>query len=125
MSTRIVELYPTQSLRPSPKQLIDAGIPYVILGLQLLFFLTCFLRSSIALGHSERRTIFHESSELVATKVRAAIDAGLKIILCIGETLQEREADKTAEVCEAQLKAVIDRLKVEDWRLVLHNISRL
>ncbi|CAA7257499.1 unnamed protein product [Cyclocybe aegerita] len=81
----------------SPKQLVDAGIPYVVL------------------GHSERRTLFHETSALVATKTRAAIDAGLKVILCIGETLQEREADKTAEVCQSQLKEVVDVLKEADW----------
>ncbi|SRR6266498_399602 len=70
------------------------------------------------LGHSERRTLFHETSELVAKKTRAAIDTGLKVILCIGETLQEREADKTKEVCEAQLKVVVQVLKEGDWRFV-------
>jgi len=81
----------------SPKQLVDAGIPYVIL------------------GHSERRTLFHETSELVATKTRASLDAGLKVILCIGETLEQRESGKTTEVCEAQLKAVVDVTKEADW----------
>jgi len=85
----------------SPKQLVDAGIPYVLL------------------GHSERRTLFHETSELVATKTRAALDAGLKIILCIGETLQEREAEKTAVVCQAQLKAVVDVTKDADWSKIV------
>ena len=68
------------------------------------------------IGHSERRTLFHETSELVATKTRAALDASLKVILCIGETLQEREAEKTAVVCQAQLKAVVDVTKDADWR---------
>ncbi|KAF8815574.1 triose phosphate isomerase [Phlegmacium glaucopus] len=85
----------------SPKQLADAGIPYVIL------------------GHSERRTLFHETSELVATKTRAALDAGLKVILCIGETLEQREAGKTGEVCQAQLKAVVDVVKEADWSNVV------
>ncbi|KAF9562095.1 triose phosphate isomerase [Agrocybe pediades] len=85
----------------SPKQLVDAGIPYVIL------------------GHSERRTLFHETSALVATKTRAAIDAGLKVILCIGETLEQREAGKTAEVCEEQLKAVVDVTKDADWSKIV------
>ncbi|KAJ7587076.1 Triosephosphate isomerase [Mycena floridula] len=63
----------------SPAQLVDAEIPYVIL------------------GHSERRTLFHETSETVAQKTRAALDAGLSVILCIGETLQERESGQTVQ----------------------------
>ncbi|KAL0575423.1 triosephosphate isomerase [Marasmius crinis-equi] len=85
----------------SPKQLADAGIPFVIL------------------GHSERRTILHESSELVAQKTRAALDAGLSIILCIGETLQQREAGETAKVCEDQLKPVVEALKEGDWSKIV------
>jgi triosephosphate isomerase len=53
---------------------------------------------------------------VVATKTRAALDAGLKVILCIGETLEQRESGKTAEVCEAQLKAVVDVTKEADWK---------
>ena len=67
-------------------------------------------------GHSERRTLFHEDSELVATKTRAALDAGLKVILCIGETLEQRELEQTSQVCEAQVKAVVDVTKEGDWR---------
>ena len=68
-------------------------------------------------GHSERRTLFHEASELVASKTRAALDAGLKVILCIGETLEQRELGQTSQVCEAQVKAVVDVIKEEvDWR---------
>ena len=77
------------------------------------------------IGHSERRTIFKETSELVATKTRAALDAGLKVILCIGETLQEREAGKTAEVCEEQLKAVVEVLKESDWRYAVSSFTFL
>jgi triosephosphate isomerase (TIM) len=52
-------------------------------------------------------------------KTRAAIDTGLSVILCIGETLHEREDGKTATVCETQLKAVVDVTKPEDWKYVL------
>ena len=69
-------------------------------------------------GHSERRTLFAETSELVAQKTRAAIDAGLSVILCIGETLAEREAGKCTEVIETQLKAVVQVTKEADWRCV-------
>jgi triosephosphate isomerase len=78
-----------------------------------------FLRLSSHLiysGHSERRTIFLETSEVVAKKTKAAIASHLKVILCIGETLAEREAGKTKQVCEAQLKAVVDVLETDDWR---------
>lgn len=69
-------------------------------------------------GHSERRTIFHETSELVAQKTKAALEAGLSVILCVGETLQEREASQTAEVVQAQLKPVVAALKESDWACV-------
>ncbi|KAI0826701.1 triose phosphate isomerase [Trametes gibbosa] len=85
----------------SPAQLVDAGIPYVIL------------------GHSERRTLFHETSALVADKTRAAIDAGLRVILCVGETLEEREAGRTKAVVEAQLQPVVAALAAADWDKVV------
>ncbi|KAI0071669.1 Triosephosphate isomerase [Panus rudis PR-1116 ss-1] len=85
----------------SAAQLADAEIPYVIL------------------GHSERRTLFHETSELVAEKTKAAIEAGLSVILCVGETLAEREAGKTAQVVQDQLKPVVASLKEEDWSKVV------
>jgi triosephosphate isomerase len=59
-------------------------------------------------GHSERRTIWHESDADVAAKTKALLDAGLQCVVCIGETLTEREAGKTMEVCVRQLQAVAD-----------------
>ena len=58
-------------------------------------------------GHSERRALFAESSEVSAQKYAAALKAGLTPILCVGETLAEREADRTQAVVGAQLEAVI------------------
>jgi triosephosphate isomerase len=59
--------------------------------------------SHVILGHSERRTLFFETSEGVNQKVDAAIEAGLAPIVCIGETLKEREEKKTFEIIRAQL----------------------
>lgn len=81
----------------SSTQIKEAGLPYVVL------------------GHSERRTLFHETNEVVAQKTRAALDAGLKVILCIGETLAQRESGETAKVCEEQLSAVVKQIKAEEW----------
>ncbi len=69
----------------SPQMLKDAGCSYVIL------------------GHSERRTDHGETSELVCKKAGAAHDAGLKTIICVGETLSEREAGKALDVCTRQI----------------------
>jgi len=85
----------------SPAQLADAQIPYVIL------------------GHSERRTLFNENSEFVAQKTKVAIDAGLSVILCIGETLVEREAGKCTQVIEAQLQAVVQLTQEADWSKIV------
>lgn len=70
------------------------------------------------LGHSERRTLFHETSEIVAKKTRAALDADLTVILCVGETLEEREAGTTATVIASQLSAVVQLLDEVHWRCV-------
>lgn len=76
----------------------DAGIPFVII------------------GHSERRTLFHETSEVAAKKTKAALECGVKVILCVGETLEERESGRTNEVIQSQLKPVIETLSEEEWR---------
>jgi len=57
----------------------------------------------VILGHSERRTLFFETSETVNQKVDAAIEAGLIPIVCIGETLKQREDKKTFDIIKTQL----------------------
>lgn len=61
----------------------------------------------VILGHSERRQLFGETDAGVAAKARAALDAGLLPILCVGETLAEREAGRTLEVVLGQLDGVL------------------
>jgi len=70
----------------APKLLKDAGCSHVII------------------GHSERRQYFGETDETVNKKAKAAIAAGLTAIVCVGETLAERESDRTFTVIETQLK---------------------
>jgi triosephosphate isomerase len=70
----------------SPALLKDAGCRYVIV------------------GHSERRQLFGETDDFINRKVKAVLDSGMTVILCIGETLKEREGDKTFEVLERQVR---------------------
>lgn len=56
-------------------------------------------------GHSERRHLLGEPDDLVARKTRAALDAGLSCILCVGETLEQRRADQTNAVNERQVRS--------------------
>ena len=62
----------------------------------------------VLVGHSERRAMYGETDEVVAAKFSAAQQAGLTPVLCVGETLEEREADQTEAVIARQLDAVIN-----------------
>lgn len=81
----------------SPGMLSDIGCEYVIV------------------GHSERRAMYDETSEIVAEKFVAALTEGLKPILCVGETLAEREAGRTEAVVDEQLHAVLDAAGVDSF----------
>jgi len=81
------------------EQLADLGLSWVIL------------------GHSERRMLCGESNDVVGKKVAHALSCGLKVILCVGETLAQREANITLNVITDQLAAV--RPHVEDWSRIV------
>jgi triosephosphate isomerase len=71
------------------------------------------LEGSDIVGHSERRSLYSESDEDVAARFEAAIAIGLEPVLCVGETLQERENGATEAVVERQLDAVLQASGVE------------
>ncbi|KIF82306.1 triose-phosphate isomerase [Noviherbaspirillum autotrophicum] len=68
----------------------------------------------VIVGHSERRTYHGETNELVAQKALCALRAGLVPIVCVGESLAERESNQTAAVVGAQIDAVLTRLDPKD-----------
>ncbi|XP_008802725.1 triosephosphate isomerase, cytosolic [Phoenix dactylifera] len=83
----------------SAEMLVNLGIPYVIL------------------GHSERRQLLREANDFVGDKVAYALSQGLKVIACVGETLEQRESGSTMDVVAAQTKAIADR--ISDWTNVV------
>lgn len=79
----------------SPTMLVDTGCRYVIL------------------GHSERRHKLGENNDFINRKVQAGLAAGLEVILCVGETLEQREANRTEQVLDAQLTGGLAGIKTE------------
>ena len=68
----------------------------------------------VIIGHSERRHIFGESNDVIAKKLKRAVETGLKPILCVGEKLEEREGGLTEEVIGRQLNSALEGLSRED-----------
>ncbi|MGA9407479.1 MAG: triose-phosphate isomerase [Bacteroidota bacterium] len=85
----------------SAKMLKSAGCEYVIV------------------GHSERRQFFHESNELINQKAKKVLASGLKAIICVGETLDEREKEITDKVISTQIKGVLAGLTEADLERVI------
>lgn len=73
----------------------------------------------VIIGHSERRQYFGETDESVNEKVIAALANHLTPIVCVGETLEEREADKTLEVIANQLSGALKGLTAEGWKDII------
>ncbi len=71
------------------------------------------------IGHSERRHLFGETDEQVGRKTAAVLGAGLTPLLCVGETLAEREAGRTGPVVIRQLQAVLERVPPAEWPRVV------
>jgi triosephosphate isomerase (TIM) len=82
----------------SPAMLVDVGCQYVII------------------GHSERRQIFKENDAFINDKVHAALKVGLKVILCVGESLEERKANKTEAVLDTQLSGSLAKITAEQLK---------
>lgn len=73
----------------------------------------------VILGHSERRAYFQDTDEAVNKKVLSALNAGLKPILCVGETLDENENGKTGDVVKRQLTDALKGVSIEDFGKIM------
>ena len=73
----------------------------------------------VILGHSERRQYYNETPEILKEKVQLALANGLKVIFCIGETLEEREANKQNEVVKAELAGSVYNLTAEEFKNIV------
>ena len=85
----------------SAKMLADIGVPYVII------------------GHSERRTYFGDTDETVQKRTRGALDAGLTVILCVGEYLEQREMGITDEIVAMQTKVALQSVSKEELKRII------
>jgi len=72
--------------------------------------------SLVLVGHSERREIFHETNAIVAQKFAAVLSANMTPVLCVGETLEQRESGQTLSIIVEQIKAVLEEVSIADFK---------
>lgn len=70
----------------------------------------------VLIGHSERRMVFNENLALVSAKFKTALEFGLQPILCVGETLEQREKNQTEAILKEQLTSVIESAGIDSFR---------
>ena len=70
-------------------------------------------------GHSERRQLFGEADDVIAEKVERIVTAGLQVVLCVGETLEERDAGKAEMVVASQVKSGLAKVSADQWQRVV------
>lgn len=73
----------------------------------------------VILGHSERRQYYNETADTLKEKVQLALANGLKVIFCIGETLEQREANKQEAVVKAELEGSVFNLSADEWKNIV------
>ena len=73
----------------------------------------------VIVGHSERRSLYGETSSLVAEKVKAALDSDLTPILCVGESIEERESGETETVVAEQINTVVELVGIDAFRKII------
>ena len=73
----------------------------------------------VILGHSERRQFYNETAEQLKEKTLLALKNGLKVIFCIGETLEEREANKQNDIVKAELEGSVFNLSADEWKNII------
>ena len=75
--------------------------------------------TTVVLGHSERRSLYHENNSSLSEKVKTAIAEGMEIIFCFGEQLEERKTDRHFEVVKDQLSEALFHLSAEVWSQIV------
>ena len=73
----------------------------------------------VIIGHSERRTYFGETDKTVNARIRAALDSGLSVIVCVGESLEQREQGITAELVALQTKIALGGVSAEELKRII------
>ncbi len=71
--------------------------------------------SYVLLGHSERRSLFQESDEQIAIKFEISLNAGLSPVLCVGETLEQRQNNETQSIVSRQVQVIVDRVGIKSF----------